>query len=259
MEPPALEFVEDLYDEETLTELLREFREKAYVVLPDVFRRETVDAYVEQLEAVKHFNGLSYQIPEDLPHCMSAAPAPRARQIVPRALSHSEAQPHPAIYMTVWIIQTEDSAGDVPSWHKDREPDGMPGKEYHYPRDVFLLYYFEDMGEEHGPTRIIPGSHGDVSMTPHSGAPQESIHLRKQDGLLLDQRAWHSGSKRTAPGTRFVVCYGYYAAPIFYGTLFPMTGWQQREWVRAKGVRDQIFWGGPYPPPEELTEDTPED
>jgi ectoine hydroxylase-related dioxygenase (phytanoyl-CoA dioxygenase family) len=67
----------------------------------------------------------------------------------------------------------------------------MPGKEYLYPLDVFLAFYFEDIDEDHGPTQILPGSHRDVSLRPNTDAPVESILLNMEDALLIDQRAWH--------------------------------------------------------------------
>jgi len=38
------------------------------------------------------------------------------------------------------------------SWHKDRQHEGMPGREYHYPLGVHLGIYYRDMEDiEDGP------------------------------------------------------------------------------------------------------------
>ena len=59
-----------------------------------------------------------------------------ARQLLPDTLSHSQAKPKPCLHTTIVIIQKDGNTSYIPDWHKDREPDGMPSKEYHYPLDV---------------------------------------------------------------------------------------------------------------------------
>ena len=114
-------------------------------------------------------------------------------------------------------------------------------------------FYFEDIDEEHGPTQIIPGSHRDVGLMPTSGAPIESILLNMEDTLLIDQRAWHRGVPRKAPGTRFVVVYGIYALPHHYSCNFSMPQAQIHEWMNAKNVSERVYFGGPFAPPTQET------
>lgn len=249
MTEPALRFVNEPYDPETVAGLLAEFREKGFVVLPDLFERETVLPFVSQLEELMVHDGIAYRIPDEAPHFMHGGCAPRIRQVLPGALSPSIQKPPPSFSMTVWIIETADARGDIPEWHKDRMPDGMPGTDYHYPLDVFVGLYFEDTTPEHGPTRVIPGSHRDMSLLPDTEAPVEDVFCRKQDGLLIDQRTWHAGSRRTVPGTRFLAVYGYYAVPIFYSFVFPMPRSQRDAWDRATTRDDRIFFGGPHARP----------
>ncbi len=252
MDEPAIQFVEGAYSDNETQKMIAQFRNKGYVVLPDVIKGETVAPFVKQLEEIMSFDGIKYFLPDDQPHYMHCAMAPKARQILPAALSHSQAKPKPCIDTTIVIIQTKDSVAYIPDWHKDREPDGMPGNEYHYPLDVFLAFYFEDMlTDDKGPTLIIPGSHRDVSLTPTKNADQvEPIYLRKEDCLLIDQRAWHRGSLRTVPGNRFLIVYGVYALPHFYGNTSHMPRSQLRAWIRAKNINDRIYLGGPYSPPD---------
>ncbi|MBI5545274.1 MAG: phytanoyl-CoA dioxygenase family protein [Deltaproteobacteria bacterium] len=254
MEKPALEFVESPYSTSEVEELTRQFRERGWVILPDVLKRETVDPFVRQLESLMVHVGHKYSIPDDSPHYLHAVFAPRGRQVLPSSLSHSVAKPLPSLHTTILVIQTKGDASDIPEWHKDREPDGMAGAEYHYPLDVFLAYYFEDMTDDHGPTLVIPGSHRDVRMTPQTpGVPVDTIYCRKQDALLIDQRTWHRGTPRKVPGTRFLFVYGLCAIPHFYGPTFHMPRSQRRAWMNASSTRERVFLGGPFAPPDQDT------
>ncbi len=254
MNEPKLLFNETPYAPDEIERMAQEFRERGYVVLPDVFERASVPDFKRQLEELMFHNGVAYTLPDDAPHYIHAALALRGRQILPRALSASVAKPMPSIHTTIIVIETDETRGEyAPEWHKDREPDGMPGNEYHYPLDVFLAFYFEDIDDEHGPTQIIPGSHRNVAMTPHNDAPVESIHLRMEDALLIDQRAWHRGIPRNAPGTRFVIVYGVYALPHHYGTNFQMPRAQLHQWVNAANTQDRVYFGGPFAPPTQET------
>lgn len=251
MESPALEFVEELYDQDDVDKMMVEFRDKGYVILPNLIKRESVEPFKEQLEKLIYRDGNCYKIPHDSPHYTYPVKAPRGRQVFPFALSHSKAKPKPNLHTTIVTIQKDDDTSYIPDWHKDREPDGMPGEEYHYPLDVFLAFYFEDITDEHGPTLVIPGSHRDVTMTPYmEELPVDRIYCRKEDALLIDQRTWHRGTARTAPGTRFLMVYGVCAMPHLYSALAHMPVSQRREWMNARTVNDMVFFGGPFAPPD---------
>lgn len=250
MNSTALKYNKTPYTDIEVNRFIQAFQDTGYAVLPNVFDRESVKLFKQELEKVMTFNGLNYTIPDDTPHYIAGALAPRGRQILPFALSHSIAKPMPVIHTTIIVIETDDSRGDyAPSWHKDRSPDGMPGKDYHYPQDVFLAFYFEDIDENHGPTQIIPGSHRDLALNPNNGENEEPILLKMEDALLIDQRAWHRGVPRKAPGTRFVMVYGMYALPHYYGTTFQMPKAQMQQWMNAEKLQDRVYFGGPFAPP----------
>jgi ectoine hydroxylase-related dioxygenase (phytanoyl-CoA dioxygenase family) len=247
---PSLKFVDENYDKKTVRGILKQFQTDGYAVLPEVFVRGSVDAFVEELQSVVYFNGLEHRIPDDSLLHVWAAQAPRVRQILTPALTHTSAAALPSLCNTMWLISTQDLTDQVPGWHKDREPEGMPGKEYHYPIDVFAGFYFDDVTDEKGPLKIIPGSHWDSSITPHTGHRHISVYCRKEDGLILDQRTWHSGTSRTVPGMRFLVVYAYYLVPVHYGTTHIMPSIQRKIWMRQTTRREQAFWGGTFAPPK---------
>jgi len=249
MEPPKAKFIKEPYPEDDVTRMVSEFQVKGYTILRNVFERESVKEFNQQLEELKYFNGISYTLPDDCPHYIHGALAPRGRQLLPYLLSNSQAKPMPVIHTTIIVIETDEAKGYAPEWHKDRQPDGMPGKEYHYPQDVFFAYYFEDVDEEHGPTQIIPGSHRDVNLRPNTDAPVESILLNREDALLIDQRAWHRGISRKVSGTRFVIVYGIYGLPHYYSTNVYMPHIQRDLWIKSTSLKDRVYFGGPFAPP----------
>lgn len=252
MENTALQYNSTLYSEEEVNRFISDFQVNGYAILPNVFERDSVKLFKQELEEVMTFDGLSYTIPDDTPQYIAGALAPRGRQVLPFALSHSVAKPMPVIHTTIIVIETDETRGQyAPEWHKDRWPDGMPGKDYHYPNDVFVAFYFEDIDDDHGPTKIIPGSHRNQELLPNCGEQEVSIHLKMEDALLIDQRAWHRGVMRKAPGTRFVIVYGMYALPHQYGTTFQMPKVQLQKWMNAEKLQDRVYFGGPFAPPNQ--------
>ncbi len=251
MKQPSLKFVEEKYDDETVKKIVEQFQRDGYAVLPDLFQRESVDPFVEELKEAVHFDGLGYTIPQASPLHVWAAQAPRVRQIITPTLTHTAASALPSLCNTMWLLSTQDLTDQVPGWHKDREPEGMPGNEYHYPIDAFVGFYFDDVTDEKGPLTIMPGSHWDASVTPYTDAPKKKVYCRKEDGILLDQRTWHCGRPRTVPGMRYLVVYAYYLVPVHYGQVHVMPDAQREIWMKQQGRLDQAFWGGIFAPPKE--------
>jgi hypothetical protein len=91
MEPPALEFVEEPYDDDTLNALITGFQKTGYAVLPNVFERQSVDPFLKQLQAAVYHDGIEYGMPDDALLHVWAAQAPRVRQILVPAMTHTAA------------------------------------------------------------------------------------------------------------------------------------------------------------------------
>lgn len=249
-EKPAIEFVEEPYSEAEAQKMIKQFREEGYVILPDVFKSETIDPFLEQVEALTYHDGLQWRLRDDSPHYLACAKTPRTIQLLPDLLSRSVAKPRVCMHNTMVYIQKGTDHSIIPDWHKDREPEGMPDDTYYYPPDVFIGFYFENMTDDHGPTLIIPGSHRDVTMSPYDNkSVPVPIYCRKQDGLLLDQRTWHRGMPRTVEGNRYLLIYAYFGLPQYYGTAYKMPRAQRELWMNAETTLDRLFYGGPFAPP----------
>ena len=146
---PTLEFVEEPYRPNQLVNLLAQFRAKGFVVLPNMFEQNSVDAFREEVEAAVEKNEEGrFELPDDRQELVWPLKAPRLRAPLSGALSPSQMVPSVSIFETSWLIrESSDIRGN---WHKDRQQEGMPGKEYHYPLCVHLGIYYRDMEPENG-------------------------------------------------------------------------------------------------------------
>jgi hypothetical protein len=169
--------------------------------------------------------------------------------MLPGSLSAAEMKAHPSMFESAWLISPSGPPLSADKgWHKDRDHEGMPGREYHFPKDVHLGMYFEDMTAEHGPTEVIPRSHRDPSLSPYSGAKVDPFLCRKEDVALWDQRMWHRGTTRTLDGLRVFAIFGFYAVPIYGPDRREMPEAQHQAWLNAKDRSEQVFYGGPFLP-----------
>ena len=79
MNAPKLLFNETLYSPSEIECMVLEFQERGYVVLSNVFQRGSVPGFKQQLEELMFHNGVAYTLPDDSPHYIHAALAPRGR------------------------------------------------------------------------------------------------------------------------------------------------------------------------------------
>ena len=245
---PSLKFVEEPYPLRHLGNLLAQFRAKGFVVLPNVFERESVDGFRQEVEAavVKNQGG-RLELPEDRPELVYPLRAPRIRAPLCGALSPSQIATKASVFETAWLISQSGKMTD--DWHKDRQHDvGMPGNEYHYPLCVHLGIYYRDMEDiEDGPTAVVPRSHQDQSLNPYNGSAQELFLARKEDVVMWDQRLWHRANSRQKEGWRIFTIYGFYAVQAFQGyPIRQMAKALAQAWIESKGTADEVFYGGTF-------------
>jgi hypothetical protein len=245
----SLRFNADPYHVNMVETYLLDFREQGFVTLPGMFTPESVDAFRAEVEAllVKTPEG-RWTLPRDSHLLLAPTYAPRLRQILPGALSGHRMQPHPSLFESAWLISTADEPKGAWHWHKDRGHAEAQHTEYHYPDEVHVGMYFEDMTYESGPTRCIPRSHRDGSLSPHAGTQPATFLPRKTDMVLWDQRLWHRGMPRTLPGFRIFALFGFYAVPAYGARPWTMPEAQRRAWVEAADPVDRVLYGGTFSP-----------
>jgi hypothetical protein len=247
MSTPALRFHEQPYDLNRLGNLLLQFRTNGYVVLPDLFERESVDAFLAEVQTlVKKDERGRWSLPDDQPAIYWPIRAPRLKAILQGALSYATMAPNVQVFETAWLIL--DSGQQGVRWHKDRQHEGWRGRDYHYPECVHVGMYFRDTELEDGPTAIIPGSHVDQTLSPYtSDARIEHMLPRKQDAVLWDQRCWHAATPRQKEGLRIFALFGF--QPIQAFGNYPLRHMPRalvKAWLEAEGTPEEAYFGGPW-------------
>lgn len=250
----SLEFVEEPFSEELVGSMLQEFREKGYVVLREVFARDSVDRFLNDvLGSLIPGNDGQLTVPPDSRLYVWPTRAPRLRQLLSPALSHAKSMKRSAsLYAVNWHVlpeQEHQHANEV--WHLDLDPEGMPDGGYHFPREIHVGMYFSDMTPALGPTEVVPGSHRNPQelspFRPKFRSDQaELFACAKEDVILWDQRLWHRATRRTVPGYRVFAVFGFYTLPADRHKPRKMPAAQHAAWQAATSPAERAFYGGGF-------------
>ncbi len=100
-------------------------------------------------------------------------------------------------------ISHEEAQGKVNGWHRDRYSEVPSDGVYHRPRGMNALCYLQDLTDEYGPLRVIPGSHMRAMTLEDSekGVPHAEevlIHIQAGDVVVFHNALLHSGSPNTS-------------------------------------------------------------
>ncbi|HZO87306.1 MAG TPA: phytanoyl-CoA dioxygenase family protein [Chthonomonadaceae bacterium] len=97
------------------------------------------------------------------------------------------------------------------AWHRDFT---FPGER---PLSINTILYLDDMTEEVGPTRVVPGTHRGESWPPHAQAhdplPGEvAVYAEAGDAVFINSAIWHTGGRNRGAGLRrgIYLYYGYW-------------------------------------------------
>ena len=106
---------------------------------------------------------------------------------------------------------TEIKPGMERSWHRDFTQAGD------YPLSINTILYLDEMTEERGPTRVVPGSHRGMGWPPKEKRleplPGEvAVHAQPGDAVFINSAIWHSGGLNKTDGLRrgIYLYYGYW-------------------------------------------------
>lgn len=247
---PCLEFNESLYGRETVASTILHLRTHGWARLPNVFVRDSVDAFLEDAlsQVQKHPESGGYTLPKHLPHNHYAALAPRIRQILPHVFSDEISYPSVSIFETPWLIsEGEQDQIQESYWHKDRARESQNIEHYTLPQDIHISIYYRDTWEEgSGATSIVPFSHRDPSRNPHDGKSEILTFQGNKEGVFIwDQRCYHTGTTRTLEGLRLNHIIGFHAVPA-YGYLRDMPLSLRNQWLESESIDDQIYFGGKW-------------
>jgi hypothetical protein len=118
-------------------------------------------------------------------------------------------------------------------WHRDFT---FPGDT---PVSINTILYLDDMTEEVGPTRVVPGSHRGTAWPPEEKRNQPlpgeiAVYARAGDAAFINSAIWHTGGRNKSEGLRRGI-YLYYG----YWWLKPYEGEQQRPWQCFENASEQ--------------------
>jgi len=111
--------------------------------------------------------------------------------------------------LTLVGFPSAEKSDDLPvasSWHRDRWAK-MPNG-YERPNAINAITYFQELTDEYGPLRILPGSHvAPICLSPEErtqSLPGEKvIHVGAGDVVVIHNALLHSGSPNTSGKTRY--------------------------------------------------------
>lgn len=97
------------------------------------------------------------------------------------------------------------------SWHRDFS---FPGER---PLAINTIIMLDNMTEDRGPTRVIPGTHRGELFPPqdkiNEPLPGEvAVYAEPGDGVFINAPIWHTGGRNKTDGTRrgIYIYYGYW-------------------------------------------------
>ncbi|HVF10756.1 MAG TPA: phytanoyl-CoA dioxygenase family protein [Abditibacteriaceae bacterium] len=96
----------------------------------------------------------------------------------------------------------------ISGWHRDRWGQVPPTEAYLRPNAINAISYLQDLTEEYGPLRIIPGSHRKaITLQPEECTqphPDEQVvHMKAGDVVVVHNALLHSGTPNTSGHTRY--------------------------------------------------------
>ena len=141
---PKLRFPTGSYHANHVGNLLLQFQETGYCVLPDVFERDSVDEYLAQVQAALVPGQHSRLELPPSPLRIAPTRSPRIREIVRTAISPAIMRPNISIFEVAWLIAPAEKPGAIANaWHKDRDHQNLTCKDaYSYPMDIHVGMYF---------------------------------------------------------------------------------------------------------------------
>lgn len=132
-------------------------------------------------------------------------------------------------------VSKEEAAGKVSGWHRDRWAH-MPSGHYERPTAWNTICYLQDLTDEYGPLRVIPGSHIDpVAIDEHEQTrphPDEVVLYPKAGDVVFTHNGLlHSGTPNTSGQRR-------YFFSIYYNTSW----FKQTDTMGGPNCQQLIRW-----------------
>ncbi|UVI30865.1 phytanoyl-CoA dioxygenase family protein [Paenibacillus spongiae] len=205
-----------MYEAKTvdLAKHLEEFKEQGYTVFERVYDEDTIAAWKEKFHQLKEDRAATSQNEWWYSSTCELAPKLMLPAVAnPLILDFAELVMGPFVQLDNLTLAgfgsiTKAEAGSrVSGWHRDRWAN-MPGEDYTHPLSINAISYLQDLTDEYGPLRVIPGSHRKPC-----GLAKEEQSIPHPDELVLNMKAGdvvvthngliHSGTPNTSGNIRY--------------------------------------------------------
>lgn len=196
---------------------LAEFKENGYTVFPQLFDQEQVSEWKEKYNQLREeLFGNHMQKTYTITDMVERAPRTMLTFTAnPVILDFLELVMGPFVQIgdanfNGFASQPkEDVVNKVNGWHRDMYGFAPNGTDYQIPRQALALTYLEDMTEETGPLRVIPGSHRkevfihpDDKNKPH---PDEEVLSLNAGDVIVFSGILHTGTPNTSDRHRIFI------------------------------------------------------
>lgn len=147
-----------------------------------------------------------------------------------RLVAFAEAIMGPRLQLDSVVLNADPAADEsdrlgVVQWHRDRFGYLPPDGKYVAPMSVVVLCYLQDMDDDAGPLRVIPGSHRNpITLTPEEQTePHDQellVHTEAGDAVVIHHNLLHSGTKAVRPGERRFMGWIYNLSSLIHEDTF---------------------------------------
>jgi len=205
------------------SERIERYKELGYTVLENVFSEELMDSWRSRYDdmvsratppgsaAPKAWLSSTFELEPTL--MLPAINNPEILDFVERIIGPL-AQLDNLTFMAFPSVDRAEAEGRATLWHRDRFGRVPRGSDYVSPWSCNAITYLQDLTDEYGPLRIVPGSHR-MPLTVAS----EDKHTPRSDELLLKVKAGdvvithanllHSGTPNTSGQPRYFLSVHY--------------------------------------------------
>ncbi len=249
----------------TLTERLVEYKENGYTIFEAVFSRGQMDAWIARyddlvqrqtpLGAERPTRWLSSVVEYEPWLMLPAVNNPDILDFAERVMGPF-VQLDNLTFMAFPSYPRAEIEGRTSGWHRDIWAWVPPGNDYIAPLACNAITYLQDLSDENGPLRVVPGSHREpVMVAPdnlHAPHPREVLVYPKAGDIVFTHCALlHSGTPNYSGKLRYFFSIYYNRSWLRYrdnhsgpnvGKIIQMARQKNdRRLLRLFGVDEQVF------------------
>ncbi len=192
-----------------------EFQEKGYTVFEGLYDKETMAVWKRKHTQLQEEAMNNSELPWWFGNMCEFAPKLMMPAVShPQILDFLELVTGPFIQLDNLTlagfpsISKEMAANKTSGWHRDRWAHVPKSEAFERPLSLNAICYLQDLTDDYGPLRVIPGSHRkgiliakEELTVPH--AEELILHMKAGDVVLTHSGLLHSGTPNTSGNVRY--------------------------------------------------------